>query len=92
MRSDKLNVSRLCTVVVIGLTLILSLYIMLNRLGLVEGLNFGAGSYYYADIPDFERFTENVSYKTTIPGYVYYLLFFGWGFIMWRLWCFIERH
>ena len=32
------------------------IYIMANGLGLQEGLDFGAGAYYYADIRDFEKY------------------------------------
>ena len=31
------------------------IYIMGNGLGLVNGLDFGAGAYYYADIQDWKR-------------------------------------
>ncbi|MGN1045032.1 MAG: hypothetical protein ACI4Q9_03655 [Candidatus Methanomethylophilaceae archaeon] len=36
-------------------TLILIGYVMANGIGLVDGLDFGAGAYYYADIPEFDR-------------------------------------
>lgn len=38
-------------------TLLLCVYIMANGLGLVPELDFGAGAYYYADIPEFDRYT-----------------------------------
>ena len=38
-------------------TLVLAIYIIVNGLGLSRELDFGAGAYYYADIPDFEKYT-----------------------------------
>ncbi len=68
-----------------------ALYIMRNRLGLRDELDFGAGAYYYADIPEFEKYTERGSVFTKIPYFVYVLLFLLWGWLMWKLWCRIER-
>ena len=39
------------TIVVVVVTLALAGWIMANRFGLVKGYDFGAGAYYYADIP-----------------------------------------
>lgn len=62
------------------------LYIMANGLGLSEELDFGAGAYYYADIPGFERFLRPGAYVTEIPFAVHLALFLAWGWLMYRLW------
>lgn len=72
-------------------------YIMANGIGLVPELDFGAGAYYYADIPDFDRFTEpadNAVQKQArggVPAWACFVLFFAWGYLMWRLWVRSER-
>ncbi|MCQ2609090.1 MAG: hypothetical protein MJ197_10450 [Bacteroidales bacterium] len=66
-----------------------SIFIMCQGLGLQENLDFGAGAYYYADIPNFEKFVNN-TYKTEIPMWVHILLFLFWGFLMYKLWCWID--
>jgi hypothetical protein len=60
------------------------------RLGLVEGYDFGAGAYYYADIPGFEKIMNDEAYKTSVPVWAHILLFLGWGWLMYRLWVWID--
>lgn len=72
------------------MTLLLCFYIMANGLGLVDSLDFGAGAYYYADIPDFEKYMHDGAYSTTLPLWLYIVLFLCWGYLMWRLWAWVE--
>lgn len=71
-------------------TVVTAVYIMVNGLGLVDSLDFGAGAYYYADIPDFQKYVDPDYYHTSIPMFVYILLFLAWGAIMFRLWGWLE--
>ena len=74
-------------------TLAAVVYIMVRRIGLNPELDFGAGAYYYADIPT-EQYSEIVNedaYQTSIPKWIYYVLFFAWGYLMWRLWVRVEN-
>ena len=74
-------------------TIATAVYIMVNGLGLVEGLDFGAGAYYYADIPEFQKYVDQDYYHTSIPMFVYILLFLGWGAVMFKFWGWLEtRH
>ena len=50
-----------------------AVHIMKNGFGLLEQLDFGAGAYYYEDIPGFAS-----------------LVFLIWGFLMYRLWTWME--
>ena len=86
------KIFKVITIVAVVITLFLAGWIMANQLGLVEGYDFGAGAYYYADIPT-EQYSEIVNedaYQTSIPKWIYYVLFFAWGWLMWRLWCWVE--
>ena len=85
------KISRVVTIVVVVITLSLSLYIMAARLGLVDSLDFGAGAYYYADIPDFQKYVREDVYKTNVPYWVHVVLFLCWGWLMYRLWVWIDR-
>lgn len=77
--------------IAVGCTaLLLCIYIMLNGLGLVPGLDFGAGAYYYADIPDFEKYMHEDAFSPGLPTWVYILLFLCWGYLMWRLWIWVD--
>ena len=62
------------------------IYIMARGLGLNPELDYGAGAYYYADIPDYEKTLDWDVYMARLPFWVYLLLFLGWGGLMWRLW------
>ena len=72
-------------------TIVTAVYIMINGLGLVDSLDFGAGAYYYADIPDFQKYVDAEYYHTSIPMIVYILLFLAWGAIMFKLWGWLEK-
>ena len=90
-RKDK--IIRTVTAVVAVAVLICSIVIVTLRLGLVEGYDFGAGAYYYADIPGFEKIMNDEAYRTSVPMWVHILLFLGWGWLMYRLWVWIDsRH
>lgn len=91
IRKDK--IIRTVTAVVAVAVLICSIVIVTLRLGLVEGYDFGAGAYYYADIPGFEKIINDEAYSTSVPMWVHILLFLGWGWLMYRLWVWIDsRH
>ena len=66
-----------------------ALYIMIRGIGLSDSLDSGAGAYYYADIPDFEKYEP--SFFTKVPLWAHILLFLLWGFLMYRLWIRIDR-
>lgn len=87
-RKDK--IIRTVTAIVAAAVLICSIVIVTLRLGLVEGYDFGAGAYYYADIPGFEKIMNDEAYKTSVPVWVHILLFLGWGWLMYCLWVWID--
>lgn len=69
----------------------LVVYIMVNHLGLIEGLDFGAGAYYYADIPQFAKYVSGDHYHSQTPMWVIIVLFLVWGYAMYRLWTWLEK-
>ena len=68
-----------------------SIIIAAKGVGLVDGYDFGVGAYYYADIPGFEKIINDDAYDTTVPLWVHITLFLGWGYIVWKLWLWIEK-
>lgn len=68
-----------------------AVYIMANGLGLVDGLDFGAGAYYYADIPNFASYVSGGHYDAQIPMWACIVLFLAWGALMYKLWCLMEK-
>ena len=89
MKSDK--ILSIITVMTSVAVIICSIVIALKGLGIVEGYDFGVGAYYYADIPGFEKIINDEAYQTSVPSWVHYVLFFGWGWLIWRLWVWIEK-
>ena len=90
--SRRRTAARVAFFAVGALTIAAAVYIMVRRIGLNPELDFGAGAYYYADIPT-EQYTEIVNedaYQTSVPKWIFYVLFFAWGWLMWRLWVWIE--
>ena len=59
------------TAVVAVAVIICAIVIACMRLGIVEGYDFGAGAYYYADIPDFKDIVREDVYQTDIPIWVH---------------------
>ena len=85
---------KIMTAVTIGVfvaVVICAVYIAANRLGVVDGYDFGAGAYYYADIPGYESLINEDAYKASVPVWVHIVLFLVWGWFMYRLWTWIDR-
>ena len=78
------------TIIMAVAVLVTAGYIMFNHLGLVEGYDFGGGAYYYVDIPGFDEIVDEETYRTTVPLWVHIVLFVAWGWLMWRLWLWID--
>ena len=82
---------KIATAVLAVAVLLLALWIMARGLGLVEGLDFGAGAYYYADIPEFEKYVRTDVYDSHLPLWLAILLFLAWGALMYLLWIWIDK-
>ena len=85
------RVSTLAAVVVGALAVAGVAFIMVRGLGLNPDLDFGAGAYYYADIPEYQKVLNWDVYTAQLPFWVYLLLFLGWGAFVWWLWKRIEK-
>ena len=79
------------TTIMVVAVVICAIVIAARGLGVVEGYDFGAGAYYYADIPGFEKIINDDAYKTSVPLWLHIILFLAWGWLMWRLWVWIDR-
>ena len=91
MKINKKLIFRIVTVIMAVIIIIGAVYVMVNRLGLVEGYDFGGGAYYYVDIPNFDKVLPDDAYHAKTPVWVHVVLFFAWGWLMWRLWLWIDR-
>ena len=80
-------VTALTVVAVLGC----AVWIMAHRLGLAPEYDFGAGAYYYADIPGYENVIRDDAYHTDIPVWIHIVLFLAWGWLMYRLWVWIDN-
>jgi len=82
--------ARVTTIVAVALTVVCAIYIMVHQMGLVPELDFGAGAYYYADIPDYQKYMQDGTYESKLPYWCFVLLFLAWGWLMYRLWCWMD--
>ena len=64
---DRKKIFRIVTVIMAVTVIVMAAYIMINRLGLVEGYDFGGGAYYYVDIPEFEKIVDQDAFKAKTP-------------------------
>ncbi|MBO5071135.1 MAG: hypothetical protein J6C37_12395 [Roseburia sp.] len=66
-------------------------YIMFNHLGLDDSLNFGAGAYYYADMPGVANLVDGRHYISEIPMWGIVFLFLLWGYFVYSFWVWLEK-
>ena len=91
MATTKEKIFKVVTILVVVTILICAGWIMGRHLGLVPEYDFGAGAYYYADIPGYDEIAKEDVYKTSVPYWVHVVLFLGWGWLMYRLWIWIDK-
>ena len=84
--------AKAATICLVAGTLITALVIMARRDGLSDQLDFVAGAYYYADIPDFQKYVRDDVYSDSFPDILYWIIFLAWGGLMYWLWRWIDRH
>ena len=90
MRFERHIIYKAVTILMVVAVLVTAGYIMFNHLGLIEGYDFGGGAYYYVDIPEFEKIVDQDAFKAKTPVWVHAVLFIVWGWLMWRLWLWID--
>lgn len=91
MKADRHKLYKVVTILAVVAILACALYIMARQMGLAPGYDFGAGAYYYADIPGYEQIVRDDVYSTRVPYWVHVVLFLGWGWLMYRLWVWIDK-
>ena len=91
MGSRKVNVFKVVTIVAVVAILACAVWIMAHKLGLAPEYDFGAGAYYYTDIPGYEKIFKEDVYHTSVPYWVHVVLFLAWGWLMYRLWIWIDK-
>ena len=79
------------TAVVVVITVVIALYIMAKGLGLADNLDFGAGAYFYADIPNYNEEIAPKDLEHHVPKWIFYALFFAWGSVMYWLWKRVDK-
>ena len=85
------RISKVIGIAFVALTLTLVIYIMVNGLGLIESLDFGAGAYYYADIPEFAKYVNVEHFTSVFPMWIHIVLFLIWGAAMYKLWSWLDK-
>ncbi len=88
---NRKKIGRIVTVALAAVTVLTAVYIMVRGLGLQRELDFGAGAYYYADIPDFDKYTGKAHFRAALPYGVYVALFLAWGALMYAAWKWIDK-
>lgn len=84
-------VKKILKIAVYGSIAAIVIYIMVNGLGLIDSLDFGAGAYYYADIPGFSKYVNGEHFTTSFPMWFHIALFLLWGGAMYKLWTWLEK-
>lgn len=90
-KNRRITIGGAITIVFSAVVLAIAIYIMSRGLGIQEGKDFGAGAYYYADIPEFEKYLRWDNFSPSLPYIVYVVLFLVWGFLMYKLWTWVDK-
>lgn len=85
------RIFHILNMVVLMITIVAALYIMAHGMGLMDSLDFGAGAYYYADIPEFAKYTDGSAYLSPVPMWTLIVLFLIWGAIVYKVWKWMDR-
>lgn len=91
MRERKINWKSIVLSVIFITVCIISAYIMINGIGRVEGVDCGPGQYYYTDIPNWRDYFLKDYYYSPVPTSVLIILFFAWGFFMYKVWTWVDK-
>lgn len=92
MRKKHISFWAVSSIIICVISLAAVIYIMAGGLGLQDSLDFGAGAYYYADIPEFEKYLAWDAFQESLPFWVYLLIFIVWWFAVYRIWIAVDRH
>lgn len=91
MKSTLKKLGNIFGLIFILAVIILAIYIMVNGLGLVDSLDFGAGAYYYADIPQFSKYVNGEHFKSAFPMWIHIVLFLVWGTLIYKIWTWLDK-
>ncbi len=86
-----LKIITIISILIFAAAIISGLYIMKNRIGLIDGLNVGSGQYYFTDIPNWKSYFLNDAYDSPIGIPLLTTLFILWGILMYKLWTWLEK-
>lgn len=78
---------RKLSLIVMFAAIIIAGYIMKNGLGLIEGLDFGPGQYYYTDLPGWDKIffgEKSINIGTRHP-LLFFAFFFSWGYFCFKV-------
>lgn len=82
---------KMVTALVAVAVFVFAIILMCRQSGVVKEYDFGAGAYYYADIPGFEKIINDDIFVSSVPLWVHIVLFLIWGWLMFRLWGWIDK-
>ena len=73
-----------------ALALAAAAYAMVRHLGLVDGLDFGCGQYYYTDIPNWQDYLSGEAHPHRFPQALHFALFFAPCYVTYRFWKWVD--
>lgn len=91
MKKHKLSKWGIFGIIIFVIIAICTTYIIINHIGQVEGVLCGPGQYYYTDIPNWKDYFLKEYFTSKTPTYILIILFFIWGFIMFKVWTWLDK-
>lgn len=91
-RAKIVTILNRCIVVFCCISLVIAIYLASQNAGLIDG-TFGPGSYYYSDIPGWEKIflsesTWHLGFDNPVAAYSFFVI---WGLLSFTAWRWLDK-
>ncbi len=91
-RQKIVKVLNRCAIVICCVSLVIAIYLMSQDAGLIDG-TFGPGSYYYSDIPGWEKIflsdtTPHLGFENPVAAYGFFVI---WGLLSFKALLWLDK-
>lgn len=91
-RKKVVTVMNRCAIVICAVALVIAIYLASQDAGLIDG-TFGPGSYYYSDIPNWEKIflsekTLHLGFDNPVAAYGFFVI---WGLLSFKALLWLDK-
>lgn len=92
-REKLVKIMNCLSIFICAVSLLIAIYLISQDAGLIEGWNFGPGSYYYSDIPIWKEIflsdkTLHLGFENPIAAYGFFII---WGLLSFKVLLWLDK-